>query len=48
LENLKGIDHIEDLDVDGRTMLERMLGKQGGNVWIGLTWLRTGISVRLL
>jgi hypothetical protein len=27
LENLKGRDHTEDLGVDGRIILERVLGK---------------------
>jgi hypothetical protein len=26
-ENLKGIDHLEDLDLDGKIILERILGK---------------------
>jgi hypothetical protein len=34
-ENLKGRDRLEDLNVDGRIILERVLGKQGGNVWNG-------------
>jgi len=32
LENLKGKDHSDDLDVDGKTILECILGKQGGRV----------------
>jgi hypothetical protein len=32
LENLKAIDLSEDLGVDGKIMLKRMLGKQFGKV----------------
>jgi hypothetical protein len=35
--------HIEDIGVDGRITLEWILGKQGGKMWAGCTWL-TGIS----
>jgi hypothetical protein len=35
-------DHSEDLDVDGRIILECILGKQVRNVWIEFTWLRIG------
>jgi hypothetical protein len=40
-ENLKGRDHSEILDVDRKIILELILGKQGGKMWIGCTWLRT-------
>jgi hypothetical protein len=33
----KGGDHTQDVDVDERIMLEWSLGKQGGNVWTGLS-----------
>jgi len=33
--NLKGRDHLEDLGVDGKIILEWILGKQGGKVWTG-------------
>jgi len=36
LKNLKGRDHIEDLGIDGRIILEWDLGK----VWTGCMWLR--------
>jgi hypothetical protein len=39
LENLKGRDHSEDLGVDGRILLKRIIRKRGG-VWILLVWLR--------
>jgi hypothetical protein len=29
LETLKGRDHLEDLGVDGKIILERTLGKEG-------------------
>jgi hypothetical protein len=32
----------KDHDVDGRTILEWILGKQGGKVWTGCIWLRIG------
>jgi hypothetical protein len=31
-ENLKGKDHLEDLRVDGRIILELVSGKEGGKV----------------
>jgi hypothetical protein len=39
-ENLKRRDHSEDLVVDGKIILEWILEKYGGKVWIGFTWLR--------
>jgi hypothetical protein len=33
--NLEGMNHMEDLDVDGRIILEWILGKQRGKIWIG-------------
>jgi hypothetical protein len=48
VENLEGRDHVEDLDVDGRIILERVLGKEGGMLWTGFMWLRIGTSGRLL
>jgi len=43
-ENLKGRDHPGNLGIDGRTILERILGKQDGKVQTGFIWLRTGTS----
>jgi len=34
LENLKGRNHLEDLDKDGK-ILEWISGKYGGRVWTG-------------
>jgi hypothetical protein len=34
-KKLKGRDHSEDLGVDGRIILEWILGKYGGKVWTG-------------
>jgi len=46
--NLEGREHLEDLDVDGKTILERILRKYSESVWTGFIWLRTGTSGRLL
>jgi hypothetical protein len=48
LENQKARDYLEDLGVEGTTILEWNLGKQGGKVWSGLIWLKTGTSGALL
>jgi hypothetical protein len=48
LENLEGKDHSEDLGVDGRIILERILGKEGGKVWNGCTCLRIEASYGFL
>jgi len=48
LENLKGRDHSEDLDIDGRIILERILGKYGGDVWTGFIWFRIRTNGKLL
>jgi len=47
-ENLKGRDYLGDLGADVRIVLEWMLGEQGGKVWTGCIWLRTGTSSGLL
>jgi hypothetical protein len=47
-EILKGRGHSEDLGVDGKRILEWMLGKRSEKVWTGLIWLRIGISGGLL
>jgi len=40
--------HLEDLGVDVKIILEWILGKLGGRVWTGFIWLRIGISGGLL
>jgi hypothetical protein len=45
---MKGRDHSEDLGVDGRIILEWILGKYGGKVWTGFIWLRIATSDGLL
>jgi hypothetical protein len=42
LENLKGRDHSEDLNENGRIILKWILGKYAFGVWIGFIWLRIG------
>jgi len=39
LEDLKGRDCSEDLSVDRKIILELILVKYGGKVWIGFIWL---------
>jgi hypothetical protein len=39
-ENLNGEDNLEDLGVDGKTVLEWILGKKGGGLWTGRIWFR--------
>jgi hypothetical protein len=43
-ENLKGRVHSVNLGVDGKIILERILGKRGEKVCIGCIWLRIGSS----
>jgi hypothetical protein len=47
LGGLKGKDHSEDLDVDGR-ILKWIVGKYGVRVWIAFNWLRIGTYGGLL
>jgi hypothetical protein len=46
--NLKGKDQSEILRLDGKTILKWIIRKQGGKVWTGFVWLRTGTSDGLL
>jgi hypothetical protein len=48
LENLKGRDHSEDLSIEGRIILEQIVGKYGRKVWKGCIWLITGTSGGLM
>jgi hypothetical protein len=34
-ENVKGKDNFQDIGVDGKIILELILGKSGGKMWIG-------------
>jgi hypothetical protein len=43
LENLKGVDHLEDLSVDGK-ILVLILGKYSEKLWIEFIWLKSGTS----
>ena len=42
--NVKDRDHLEDLVVDGRIILQLVFSKQDGWTWIGLLWLTLGTS----
>jgi hypothetical protein len=44
LENLNERDLWEDLNVDGKIILEWILGKCDENMWIGSIWLRIETS----
>jgi hypothetical protein len=48
LESLKGRDHSEDLGIDGRIILNFILGIQVLRMWIGFVWFRIGSSGGLL
>jgi hypothetical protein len=45
---LKRRDHCEELSVDGKVILECILGKLGGDFWTGCIWLRIETSGELL
>jgi hypothetical protein len=48
LGNFKERDNLEDLSVDGRTILQKILGKQGVVKWTGFIWLKTETDGKLL
>jgi hypothetical protein len=48
VEDLKGRDHLEDLSVEGRIILQWTLEKQGRKMWTGCIWLRIWTSGGLL
>jgi len=37
---MKGRDHSEDLNVDGKIILERILGKQRVELWTAFAWFK--------
>jgi hypothetical protein len=41
-ENLKGGEHLKDLNIDERIIVKWILYKWGGIVWTGFIWLRLG------
>jgi hypothetical protein len=43
-ENLKGRDYLDDLNVDGKKILKRILNKYNGKLYTGITSLRIGTS----
>jgi hypothetical protein len=47
-DDLKGRYHSESLDVDGKIILKRIVGKEDEKVRTGCIWLRIGINGGLL
>jgi hypothetical protein len=45
-ENLKERDHLKDEDVNGKIILEWIVGKYGGKVWTVYNWTRIGPLAR--
>jgi len=43
-ENLKEQDHLEDLDINGRIIIEWILWKYSGWVWTAFMQMRIGTS----
>jgi hypothetical protein len=46
--NLKGRDNAEDIGVDGKIILEWILGKGSGKICPGIIWIRTENSGGIL
>jgi hypothetical protein len=44
LGTLKGRDHLEDLDLDGRLILKWVLEKEDVKLWFGFIWLSVGFD----
>jgi hypothetical protein len=44
----EGMNHLEDVNIDGKIMFEWYLGKEGGRMCTGFIWLRIGASDRPL
>jgi hypothetical protein len=40
LASLKGITNLEDVGINGRTILNCILKQQGGRAWTEFMWLR--------
>jgi hypothetical protein len=39
---MKGRDHLEALHVDGKIILQWILGKECEKLWTGFMWIRKG------
>jgi hypothetical protein len=48
LEKPKGKNHLGDIGIDGRIILEWIFENQGRKLWTGFVWLRIGTSKWLL
>jgi hypothetical protein len=46
--NLRGREHLEDPDIDGRIILKMYLQKLGCGAWTGSIWLRIGTVAGLV
>lgn len=46
--NLKDLDHLDDIEADGKTILKLSLHKQDGNMLVGFVLLRIRLGVQLL
>jgi len=48
LQSLKGRGHLDYLYIDGRIILEWIMGEESGKIWNGFSWLRVGSNAGLL